>query len=109
MSACPTCAEVVRQRTVRNDLAADPVLPGGISVVEVIFSGGYRDQWGDNCDLRESLCKCDTCGQLYRHIVDTDMQMLSWTVRETLTPISDVQAGEMRKTKGKSRDEPYDP
>ncbi len=72
-------------------------VPDGLEQIALLEDGDYRDFAHDLCHMTKTLHRCDACGQLFYHIVDTDMDICSWSTREYVYPISEEEGEELKK------------
>ena len=90
--ACTRCPTT---RLVRDTgLMSARILPDHIDELAVVYDEDYRDGAGDACHRRLAVARCRECRTYYRYGVDTDMQVIGWSIDETLKAISPSSARE---------------
>jgi hypothetical protein len=71
------------------------VLPDHIEELAVVCDEDYRDAFGDPCHRRHAVARCTECRTYYRYAVDVGMEVLGWSIDETLEALKPSNAREL--------------
>lgn len=93
---CEVCGAVPEDFDAQESMH-QPTIPDGLKQVALLEDGDYRDFAHDLCHMTKTLRRCEACGQLFYHVMDTDMDVCGWSTHEYVYPISEEDGEELKR------------